>query len=116
MIFTFAMEVRYQTKKLERTLTSDKELKKRYGSLAKKIKQRINQLTSAENLGVIANLPALRLHPHIGKNRGLWSIDIQANWRILFLIGNDPIPILEDGGINKKEVTIITITSIKDPH
>ncbi len=116
MIFTFAMKIQYKTKKLEKTLTSDKELQKNYGVLARKIKKRINELTSAENLSVIEKLPALRLHPHKGNNKDIWSIDIQANWRILFSIGNDPIPILEDGGINIKEVTIITITSVEDPH
>lgn len=46
----------------------------------------MRQLKSANNLSVIASLPALRLHPHIGKNKGIWSIDIQKNWRILFKI------------------------------
>lgn len=110
------MEIRYRTKKLERTLTSDKGLSKAYGRLAKKINQRIHQLKSADNLSVIAQLPALRLHPHIGKNKGVWSIDIQENWRILFKIDQDPIPTLEDGGVDIKKVSIIRIESITDPH
>ena|SRR5690625_1775087 len=110
------MKIKYKTRKLEKSLTSDKGLAKDYGKLAKKIKQRRQQLESAEHLGVIAKLPALRLHPHKGQNKGMWSIDIQNNWRILFLIGNEPIPTLEDGGVNIEQVTIIEITSITDPH
>lgn len=110
------MELSYKTNKLEKSLTTDKGLTKSYGKLAKKIKQRITQLESADNLAVIAKLPALRLHEHIGKGKGTWSIDIQENWRILFIINQDPIPSLEDGGVALQAVTLIRIESVEDPH
>lgn len=110
------MKLRYKTKKLEKSLESDKGLSKNYNTLAKKIKQRIQQLKSADNLEVIRQVSVLRLHPHTGKNKGIWSIDIQKNWRILFTIGNNPIPLLKDGGIDIKKVTIIEIASVADPH
>jgi len=110
------MEIHYRTKKLERSLTTVKGLSKAYGRLARKINQRIHQLKSADNLSVIAQLPALRLHSHLGKNKGVWSIDIQENWRILFKIEQDPIPTLEDGGVDIKKVNTIRIESITDPH
>ena len=110
------MEIHYRTKKLERSLTTDKGLAKEYGSLAKKIKQRMHQLKSADNLAVLSKLPVLRLHQHKGKNKGIWSIDIHKNWRILFEIAQDPIPTLEDGGVDIKKVSIIRIESIADPH
>lgn len=110
------MELAYKTKKLEKSLTTDKGLTRTYGTLAKKIKQRITELESAENLSVIAKLPALRLHPHGGKRKGTWSIDIQENWRILFTIDHEPIPVLEDGGLALLEVTRIKIESVEDPH
>jgi len=52
----------------------------------------------------------------MGKRKGTWSIDIQENWRILFELNQDPIPTLEDGGIDSKVITIIRIESIEDPH
>lgn len=97
-------------------MTTDKGLAKEYGSLAKKIKQRMHQLKSADNLAVLAKLPVLGLHQHKGKNKGIWSIDIHKNWRIFFKIGQDPIPILEDGDLHIKKVSIIRIGSITDPH
>ena len=97
-------------------MTTDKGLSRDYGNLAKKIKQRMQQLKSAENFSVIASLPALRLHPHIGKNKGIWSIDVHTNWRVLFKIDQDPIPTLEDGGVDITKVTIVRIESITDPH
>lgn len=110
------MELSYKNNKLEKSLTTDKVLAKSYGKLAKKIKQRRIQLESAENLEVISKLPVLRLHQHIGKGKGTWSIDIQENWRILFEINQDPIPTLEDGGVDLKAITIIKIEEVTDPH
>lgn len=110
------MELSYKTNKLEKSLTTDKGLAKSYGNLAKKIKQRRIQLESADNLEAISKLPVLRLHQHTGKGKGTWSIDIQENWRILFEIDQDPIPSLEDGGVNLKAITIICVTSVEDPH
>jgi len=109
------MKLKYKTKKLDQSFTTDKGLAKSYGTMAKKIKQRKQQLESAENLWIIAQLPALRLHQYQG-NSGIWSIDIYQNWRILFTIDHDPVPRLEDGGVNIKEVTIICIESVEDPH
>lgn len=110
------MKLSYKTKKLEKSFTTDKGLAKSYGTLDKKIKQRRIQLTEADNLEVISKLPALRLHQHKGQGKGTWSIDIHQNWRILFEIDQDPIPTLEDGGVDLKAITIICIESVEDPH
>lgn len=110
------MKLSFKTRKLQQTLTSDKGLAKSYGTLAKKIRQRMQQLESAENLWAISRLPALRLHQHMGDGMGTWSIDVQQNWRILFTLDHDPIPQLEDGGTDMKAITSIFIESVKDPH
>ncbi|WP_121666197.1 type II toxin-antitoxin system RelE/ParE family toxin [Mesonia aquimarina] len=110
------MELSYKNNKLKKSLTTDKGIAKSYGTLAKKVKLRITQLKNADNLEVISQLSVLRLHQHIGKGKGTWSINIQQNWRILFVINQDPIPTLEDGGIDLKAITIISIESVEDPH
>lgn len=110
------MKLSYKNNRLEKSLTTDKGLAKSYGTLAKKIKQRITQLESADNLEVISKLPSLRLHQYLGDRKDIWSIDIYQNWRILFEIDQDPIPSLEDGGVDLKTITNIIIESIKDPH
>ena len=110
------MDLSFKTKKLEKALTTDRGLNRTFGSLAKKIKRRITQLRSAENLEAIAKLPVLRLHQHIGKGKGNWSIDIQKNWRILFTVNQDPIPTKKDGGVRLSAITIIRIESVEDPH
>lgn len=110
------MKLSYKSNKLEKSLTNDKEILKSFGSLAKKIKQRVTELREADNLAVIATLPFMRLHPYIGDRKGEWSIDVFKNWRICFEIANEPIPILEDGGVNLAKVTSIKIMTVEDPH
>jgi len=110
------MELSYKNNKLEKSLTQDKGLAKNYGTLAKKVKQRINQLKSADNLEIISKLPVLRFHHYIGKDIGIWSIDIQENWRILFKINQDPIPTLDNDDLDLKAITLIRIERIEDPH
>lgn len=110
------MELSFKTRKLEKSLTTDKGLSKSYGKLAKKIKQRINQLESADNLEIVSKLPVLRLHQYKGKDKGTWSIDIQENWRILFIVNQDPIPTKADGSVDVKAITVIRIESVVDPH
>lgn len=110
------MELSYKNNKLKKSLTTDKGLLKLNSRLAKKIKQRRIELESADNLEVISKLKVLRLHQYKGKGKGTWSIDIQENWRILFIINQDPIPTLEDGGVDLKAITIISIESVEDPH
>jgi proteic killer suppression protein len=110
------MELSYKNNKLKKSLTTDKGLVKLNSRLAKKIKQRRIQLESAENLEVIFKIPQLRLHQYKGNRKGIWSIDIQENWRILFEINQNLIPSLEDGGIDLKAITIISIEAVEDPH
>jgi proteic killer suppression protein len=110
------MELSYKSKKLEKSLTTEKGLAKSYGQLAKTLKRRITQLKSADSLQDILEQPNLRLHQHQGQGKGTWSIDVKQNWRILFVINHDPVPTLEDGGVDLKAVTIIAIQSVEDPH
>ncbi len=110
------MKITFKNNRLQKTLTDDKELIKTYNVLAKKIKERRVDLELVDNLDVISKMPAWRLHPYGGGRKGEWSIDIFKNWRIIFEIDQEPIPILEDGGVNLSEVKAIKIVSIEDPH
>lgn len=109
------MEISFKNNKLEKSFTNDTILAKTYGTMAKKIKQRYEDLKLADSLFIISQYPAMRLHRYNG-NSGIWSVDIYKNWRILFTINQNPTPILEDGGINLKAIKIIKIESIEDPH
>jgi len=109
------LEISFKNNKLEKSFTDDNLLSKTYGSMAKKVKQRYEDLKLADNLFVISQYTAMRLHPYKG-NSGIWSVDIIKNWRILFTINQDHIPTFEDGGVNLRAIEIIKIESVEDPH
>lgn len=108
------MEINYANNKLQKELTDDKELCKNYGILAKRIKQRLTELASAENLAVIS--PLGRCHELTGDKKGQLTVDINGNWRLFFIPDHNPIPTKDDGGLNWEEVTRIMIISVDDPH
>ena len=83
------MEITFKNNKLEKSFTDDNLLSKIYGTMAKKVKQRYEDLKLADNLFVISQYPAMRLHPYKG-NSGIWSVDIIKNWRILFIVNQHP--------------------------
>lgn len=109
------MKISFKNNKLEKSFTDIKVLSATYGVMAKKVKQRYEDLCAAENLWVISQIPVLRLHKHQGNN-GIWSIDIHKNWRILFTIDHDPVPYIENDGIDFRAIEIIRIEEVIDPH
>ncbi len=110
------MEVIFASKKLEKVLTDDSQLKREYGQLAKKIKQRLLELRAAETLAVMRTLPAANCHELTGNLVGHLAVDISKNWRMLFTPNHDPIPALPDGGLDWNDVVSVCVENIKDYH
>ena len=48
-----------------------------------KIRLILMTLDSAHEIDVL-NLPSFRLHPLTGNLKGLWSVTVRANWRVVF--------------------------------
>jgi plasmid maintenance system killer protein len=107
------MEIDYKTKKLETELTNDKKIVKTYGAKqAKKIRQRIRELAAVDNLSEISNLPPARLHLLIGDLKGLYSVDIDHPYRLLFRA-------YDVNGIEnseKSQLKKITIEKVENTH
>ena len=57
----------------------------------KRIKRALFLLDNAERLEEIDAVPGMRLHPLTGDMRGLWSISISGNWRIVFGFQNGEV-------------------------
>ena len=49
----------------------------------RKLKQILLVLQAAHRIEAL-NLPTFRLHPLTGNLKGLWSITVRANWRVIF--------------------------------
>jgi plasmid maintenance system killer protein len=110
------VEISYKSRKLEKQLTDPKEMSKSFGQLARKVNQRLKDLTDADNLGIMRTIPAARCHELTGNRKGKLAVDISGNYRMIFEPNHHPIPNKDDGGLNWEEVTKIQINEIEDYH
>ena len=110
------MEISYKSKKLEKSLTEPREISKSYGVMAKKVNQRMKDLSAASTLAVMTTLPAANCHELHGTREGSLAVDISGNWRIIFEPDHDPNPTKNDGGLNWDLVTQIKILEVTDYH
>lgn len=110
------MEIIYKSKKLEKQFTDPREMAKSFGQLARKVNQRLKELTDADNLAIMKAIPAARCHELMGDRKGELAVDVSGNYRMIFEPNHDPTPKKDDGGLNWQEVTKIQINEIEDYH
>jgi proteic killer suppression protein len=110
------VEIRFKNKKLEKQLTDTKEMVKTFGQMARKVNQRLKDLTDADNLAIMRAIPAARCHELTGNRKGELSVDVSGNYRLIFEPNHDPLPRKADLGLNWDEVTKIQINEIEDYH
>jgi len=110
------MEISFKSKKLEKQLTDPKKMNKAFGVMAKKLNQRMKELSGAEHLAVMSTIPAARCHELSGDKKGLLSVDVSGNYRLTFEPDHNPPPKKEDGGLDRQQVTKIKIIAVEDPH
>ena len=111
------MQIAFRNKKLHKTCSVEKEAIKAYGpKCARKLMRRMMELSAFENLAQVPHIPPFRRHELTGKLKGTFAVDLEHPFRLLFTPNHDPIPNLEEGGIDLKKVTAIQIESIEDYH
>ena len=97
-------------------MTDPKEMVKTFGQMARKVNQRLKDLTDADNLAIMRAIPAARCHELTGNRKGELSVDVSGNYRLIFEPNHDPLPRKADLGLNWDEVTKIQINEIEDYH
>ncbi len=110
------MNIHYHTRKLEKSVESYSAIKKDYGARAKKVHQRIGELTAAANLEEIRSIPAANCHALKADRVGEIAVDISPNHRLIFVPDHDPLPEKDDGGLEWKQVTSIVILAIGEDY
>ena len=110
------MRVEFKTKQLERVLCSEREMIKKFGDRAGKIKIRMGMLVSAKNLAEIPHIPPYNRHELKGQKAGQFAVDINKNFRLLFEPNHHPIPLKPDGGYDLVQITSIKILGVEDYH
>lgn len=110
------MTIFYSNNKLKKQFSSATEIKIAFGNMAKKISDRLADIRAAPNLAVLMQLPAAKCHSLTGDRTGDWAVSVSGNYRIIFKIAHDPIPLKDATSINTIEVTEIIFTGVEDYH
>lgn len=80
------MEVRFRTRRLQRSAASLDEATKRWGpKVAERYHDRLSLLRSAGSLSDLAPSRALHLHPLRGARSGAWALNLTEQWRLILL-------------------------------
>lgn len=110
------MRISFASKKLCREMSSESEMRRAYGDRAKRMMMRLGFLKNAPSLADVPSTPPERCHPLTGEYEGLFAVDVNGNWRLIFRPDHDPVPVNEDGSVNRAAVTQIEIVGVRDYH
>jgi toxin HigB-1 len=75
--------VRFRHKGL-RQLQEDENAKGLTSAMADKLRKLLFALETAETLEQVGRFPGWKLHPLKGDLKGLWSLTVTGNWRLIF--------------------------------
>lgn len=84
--------------------------------MTKTIMNRLAVLSAARTLALVPSTPPDRRHQLRGDRDEQFAVDLVHPYRLVFEANHDPLPRMEDGGINVEQVTAITITDVIDYH
>jgi plasmid maintenance system killer protein len=111
------MLISFSSGKLEKILSDEKALTRRYGpEQAKKIQQRLFELQAAENLDTLKTLPQVRAHELTGNRAGQISLDMKHPYRLLITPDYESPPLKEDGGFDWKQIKKVKVLKVEDTH
>ncbi|MFC1678043.1 killer suppression protein HigA [Planctomycetota bacterium] len=73
-------------------------------------------LRAVENLSRVPVTPPYHRHQLKGNYKGCFAVDAKHPYRLIFRPANNPLPVLDDGGLDLTRVTNIEIIGVKDYH
>jgi plasmid maintenance system killer protein len=110
------MNIDFGNNKLKKQFSNATEIKKTFGEMARKVAQRMQEMSDASTLAVLMQIPAANCHPLKGDRMGQWAVFVSPNHRLLFEINHKPVPLKADGSVDTTKVTGITIIATADYH
>jgi proteic killer suppression protein len=112
-----SVDIFFKSNKLAKVLNEEARLKKEYGAKnGKQIRLRLAVLAAAPTLADVPTQPPDRCHQLKADRKGCFAVDAEHPFRIVFEPNHDPMPLKEDGGVDLRKVTAITILEIVDYH
>jgi len=91
-------------------------MKKVYGKMASGLKRRLAILDSAACLNDVPTGSPDWCHELKGKLAGGFAVEVSGNYRLIFEPDHNPVPKLDDGGIDLKNVTAVRVLEVVDYH
>jgi len=114
------LDISFKNKKLEKAFNEGAQLEKLHGTKrTKKILIRMAELRGAESLMDFwpPKSKPTRCHELTeGKRKGTLSVDLDHPYRLIFIPDHDPVPRLDDGGLDWSQVTAVKILGVEDTH
>jgi len=113
----YNMDINFATQKLTKIFNSEKLLRKEYGSEnVRIIIRRMMVLRAAPTLEDVSHRSPKRRHELKRARKGKFTVDLKQPYRLIFKPNHKPLPKKDDGGIDIKRVTAITILGVEDYH
>ena len=109
------MQISYKNKKLCKQLTQSKKLEKLGTRRAKLVERRLSEMKAVENLAILKQIPGPRLHPLVGNRQGQLSVDLDGQYRLIFIPDTNSIHELL-GRWDWERINKVKIMEIADPH
>lgn len=111
------MEITFRSRRLQKIFNSSKDINRKYGNrMGRAIQSRLAVLGNASNLSLVPTRPPERLHQLGADRRGQFAVDLVHPHRLIVVPNHDPVRENEEGGIDRGQVTAITIIEVKDYH
>jgi proteic killer suppression protein len=110
------IDISWADGKLEKHCATEKAGQRRFGANQWKImKRRLASLRAAPTLQAMDGVPG-RCHALGADRAGQFAIALWGSFRLIFLPDHDPLPLRDDGGIDRDQVTKVSITEVVDYH
>lgn len=110
------MDFSFASKRLDKELSDEKTMRRTYGERARPLQNRLATLRAAEKLADVPKGPPDWLEQLRADRDEQFSVVLTRNWRLIFEVDHDPIPRLDDGGIDLERVTAIRLLEVVDYH
>ena len=108
------MDITFDNGELEKLCSNAKYATRKLGAIsARKLQSRLADIVAAQN---VTELVAGNPHPLTGDRIGSLSIALHRGHRLVLRPDHDPVPSLEDGGIDWRCVTSVRVVEIGDYH
>lgn len=111
------MIILFATADLRELCNDDRLATKKWGAVRSKlVRRRLTQMVAARTLAVLLTTPG-RPHPLKGNRQGMFSIDLDGPYRMLFeALEEAESQVSKRKALDRSEVTTVRIQGIEDTH